>query len=711
MNTRSHRDHFVEPPSLFQRLYSSLPPVAKTTIARIQTRATRLATSYTRETRRRRRCGYALWLLRLVCSLQNILILLWVVTLWWGERKVFRDSVRECAWAGWERWPQEALPHHVIFVADPQLVDPHTYPGRPWPLSSLTVFYADLYLYRTYSLLQRDLKPDTTFFLGDLFDGGREWATGSSSSPEERFKQYGNNVWMKEYRRFVRLFFDTWKLGGVDSAASDRGRKIISSLPGNHDLGFGHGIQKAVLERFQTYFGIGNRVDILGNHTFVSIDTVSLSAMDQPDPETGSSGDTSAGDEIWRAADEFLHDLSNIKARAAKEELLALQGHVENYFTPSKVLDAADPSQPVISSAPGDIELPTIILTHVPFYREPGTPCGPLRERFPPSSTDPLPEKDERNAIRVSRGYQYQNVLTDAISKKIISSAGANVKQIYSGDDHDYCEINHREFSGSPKEITVKSISMAMGVRRPGFQMASIYNPIDLQTGKSLNTASSSSSSTIQNHLCLLPDQISIFTQYGYVLFLTTIVLLVRAVARKFHPTQDPTSPASSHGSEPLLPLTHSHSRHASKHLDNPSISTTSSTSTYNSETRFSNRTTGSSGGAMLSRTASSSPPSHDGNRPTTKHVQIIGVPSTSHDEVSESLRRSDLALDEKLKDRSWAPKRGASSSISYDRGGGGGSGGLRQFRHVLHTEFVKPLKRIAIVAGLLYLWLVWTWL
>lgn len=104
MNTRSHRDHFVEPPSLFQRIYSSLPPVAKTTIARIQTRATRLATSYTRETRRRRRCGYALWLLRLVCSLQNILILLWVVTLWWGERKVFRDSVRECEWAGWERW-------------------------------------------------------------------------------------------------------------------------------------------------------------------------------------------------------------------------------------------------------------------------------------------------------------------------------------------------------------------------------------------------------------------------------------------------------------------------------------------------------------------------------------------------------------------------------------------------------------------------------
>src|SRR5215471_16798705 len=94
--------------------------------------------------------------------------------------------------------PQHSLPHHVVFIADPQLVDPHTYPGRPWPLSSLTIFFADLYLFRASSLLQQKLRPDTTFFLGDLFDGGREWATATTSSPEERYKGYGNDVWMKE---------------------------------------------------------------------------------------------------------------------------------------------------------------------------------------------------------------------------------------------------------------------------------------------------------------------------------------------------------------------------------------------------------------------------------------------------------------------------------------------------------------------------------
>ena len=233
--------------------------------------------------------------------------------------------------------PQHTLPHHVILIADPQLVDAHTYPGRPWPLSSLTVFYADLYLFRTYSLLQR-----TVFFLGDLFDGGREWGTTKNSSPDARYKRYGNKVWMKEYSRFGKLFFEPWKLGGVDSASSQRGRKIIASLPGNHDLGFGRGIRNTVRERFQAFFGEGNRVDIIGNHSFVSVDSVSLSAMDQDDPATGSSSpstDESHSPGIWEPTEEFLNGVQALKARAITEELLALRGQSENYLGLHEVED------------------------------------------------------------------------------------------------------------------------------------------------------------------------------------------------------------------------------------------------------------------------------------------------------------------------------------------------------------------------------------
>ncbi|KAK2789932.1 hypothetical protein FQN53_000985 [Emmonsiellopsis sp. PD_33] len=708
MPPHSHRDHFIEPPSLVSRLSAALPPRARAVITTLAARAQILATSYAREARRSRQTSGVFGILRRLCSVQNVLVLVWIVTLWWGERKVFRDSVGGCGWGGWESWPQDALPHRVIFVADPQLVDPHTYPGRPWPLSSLTVFYADLYLYRTYSLLQRELRPDTTFFLGDLFDGGREWGTESSTSPEERFREYDNKVWLKEYRRFVRLFLDTWKQGGIDSASSERGRKIIASLPGNHDLGFGHGIQRPVLERFQTYFGVGNRVDVLGNHTFVSVDSVSLSAMDQPDPETGSntpSPDKPQGEEIWRAADNFLNDLRTIMPRATKEELLALQGEAENYLAPANVVDADNPAQPEISSAPSDVEFPTIILTHVPFYRAPGTPCGPLRERFPPSSTNPLPEKDERNAIKVTKGYQYQNVLTQTISNKIISNAGQSVKQIYSGDDHDYCEINHREFRDSPKEITVKSISLAMGVRRPGFQMASLYNPVDLQTGKPITQSSPSShSSTIQNHLCLLPDQVSIFIQYAYIFVLAALVLFLRAITRSFRPNTNTST--NTHSLDPLLPISNQHRFTAS---DDSHLSSTSSTSTtsssspsYQGENRFASRGNGNTGNGMLSRTASSSPP--------VGHVQNIG-PSGGDDEVSKSLRRADWEVDEKeKKDRErewgwgWASIKGGSRSYEA------AAGSNRGWRYVMRTEFLSPLKRVAGVAVLWYLWLVWTW-
>lgn len=481
---------------------------------------------------------------------------------------------------------------------------------------------------------------------------------------------------MKEYKRFVKLFYDTWQLGGVDSEASPRGRKIISGLPGNHDFGFGHGVQRPVVQRFQSFFGASNRIDVLGNHTFVSVDTVSLSARDQPDPATGASG-TGANEnpeieEIWRPADSFLKNLHASKAKATNQELLELKGEGEHKLSPHEVVDATESVRNVVEPEARKPEFPTIILTHVPLYRPAGTPCGPLRERYPPSSTDPLPEKDERNALKLQHGYQYQNVLTETISRDLVTQAGPDVTQIYSGDDHDYCEIIHREFSGSPREITAKSMSLAMGVRRPGFQMASLYNPVDIDSGK---TISHKSSATIQNNLCLLPDQISIFVQYAYVVVFTILVLLVRALAISF---RRPEKSAS----EPLLPISH----RAPGDLPSSSTSSTSTStsSPAQSESRFATRGFASA----TSRTASSSPPA-DATR-TGKHVHFL---SNSSNEDWDGL--------EKFKDKtpSWATSNGVSAGSPR-----------RGLIYTFRVEFVRPLKRIAIVAFAFYVWLVWTW-
>lgn len=410
--------------------------------------------------------------------------------------------------------------------------------------------------------IRKYLDPDTIFFLGDLFDGGREWSTPGTSSLEGRFKRYGDEFWMKEYARFSNIFFSGDEDASRRSTSEPRGKKIIASLPGNHDLGFATGVQPAVKDRFDAYFGPLNRVDVVGNHTFVSLDTVSLSAMDQADPLTGSSGSgdgtvtNTANSQIWKPAAEFLEDFRFTKERLIRHELRSLVGAPEQAYH----MGALSAFSPNVSSLENGIlsvprrsdifahatrsMFPTVLLTHVPLYRPSGTDCGPHREHG--------------HAISISAGYQYQNVLTPLISKDIVDKLGAeDISQIYSGDDHDYCEIEHSEFTGRIKEITVKSMSWAMGVRKPGFMAVSLYNPINIElalTDNGLGEMPGPSKDTIQNHLCLLPDQLSIFIHYLSILLLTLLVLAIRAVTV----TSKGSSPSSkpTHSIQPLLPLT-----------------------------------------------------------------------------------------------------------------------------------------------------------
>ncbi|KAI9668891.1 MAG: hypothetical protein M1831_000961 [Alyxoria varia] len=517
------------------------------------------------------------WTIKNIATLPVALITLWVFVLRWGEVSLFDKSIARCDWDSWEQWPAHASPHHLIFVADPQLVDPHTYPGRPWPLSSLTVAHTDLYLRRSYSRLQRSLDPNTIMFLGDLFDGGREWATHTTKSPEERYWRYNEDFWLDEYNRFGKIFLRDW----TEDRAGDT--RIIAGLPGNHDLGFGTRIQTPVRDRFNTYFGESNRVDIIGNHTFVSLDTVSLSAK-----EEDSDGSAQA---IWAPAEDFLKDAkSTIKQIQAHhinhDQVPDISGNVQ-YVHGVEDTDETESSEfqdksdlpKIRTSNDLALDFPTVLLTHVPLYRSDGEPCGPLREKHPPTppppgQTDPV-DPDLPNAIPVSQGYQYQNVLSLDLSKRIIDSLGATVSHVFSGDDHDYCELVHRAYSspgGGVREITSKSISWAMGVKKPGFVMASLWNEVD-EVGRRVrrdsdgNVVKSSaaddegkraSEATIQTHLCLLPDQLSILIRYLLVFLLSVGLTLGRAVyvvfIRNAPPSRSRTGTLSNEDGVPLLP-------------------------------------------------------------------------------------------------------------------------------------------------------------
>lgn len=63
-------------------------------------------------------------------------------------------------------------PIHVLLVADPQVIDTRSYPGRPWPLTILGQLIVDLNLRKNWRAA-RGFHPDVVILLGDMMDGGR----------------------------------------------------------------------------------------------------------------------------------------------------------------------------------------------------------------------------------------------------------------------------------------------------------------------------------------------------------------------------------------------------------------------------------------------------------------------------------------------------------------------------------------------------------
>lgn len=554
--------------------------------------------------------------------------------------------------------PKEATPHHLIFLADPQLIDPHSYPGRPWPISTLTILHTDNYLKRSYKQLQKKLHPDTIFFLGDLFDGGREWKTahgntqdpswanGQRPSGEAAYaktwgERYGEDFWLAEYNRFGSIFFKFWNLGGDKAGPAQRGRRVISSLPGNHDLGFGSLIQVPIRDRFEAFFGDTNRVDVIGNHTFVSIDAVSLSAP-ATDRETF---------EIRAPVEAFLSKVQSSKRKAVARELRYQAGEEENIQHAHVIeeLDSADFSHlPTLDPGPGTTDLPTILLTHVPLYRAIGTSCGPFREHWPPATppagqTDPV-FPDERNAISISGGYQYQNVLSEEDSVRLVSDIG-NVVSVFSGDDHDYCELIHPDNKNRAREITVKAISYAMGVRKPGFLLLSMWNPIaadgsPLHSTPTSPGAAGAYAQTMESHLCLLPDQLGILIRYAIFIVFSIFLLTIRSILvpiLNLAPFSQTRHNTSSSLATSLLPHTNRDikrqpslkGKEKESDLDHHSSASTSSTSSTSSTTNNPISThTSNKLAPRTSRPANSPSPSYGYGIPSSNSSSSLPPPS-----------------------------------------------------------------------------------
>ncbi|CAK7895886.1 cell division control protein 1 [[Candida] anglica] len=365
---------------------------------------------------------------RSIHHLLVVLVLAWLVVFIYHERYSPYFHAKACKWprvseyetvdgsetpapddAGFDAQLETA---HIMLIADPQLIDNHTYPGRNELLLDLSKHTADAYLKKNYRALTRFTQPDHIIFLGDYLDNGRESS---------------NTYYAHEMNRFRAIFK---KPSFVQN--------FLTSTPGNHDIGFGNGVIEDSKTRFEENFGPLNYHTTINHVQIISLDTPSLSATEE-----------------------------NIREDT------------------SKYVDFLD-SQPKTG--------PRILLTHVPLYRDPAIQkCGPFRES---------------DSFVLGGGYQYQNSLTKELSKEILEKIKPDL--IFSGDDHDYCDIIHESthLEDPPvREITVKSISMAMGIKYPAVQLLTI----------SANTGSEKSydDPTIhyQTSICYLPTPyINIFS-------------------------------------------------------------------------------------------------------------------------------------------------------------------------------------------------------
>jgi len=159
-------------------------------------------------------------------------------------------------------------------------------------------------------------------------------------------------------------------------------------------------------------------------------------------------------------------------------------------------------------------DTPLILFTHIPLYRPFGSNCGPLREK---------------GIISYARGEGYQTSLSPETSQLLLDQLSPTVifryfthflsshfltfiadELLTSGNDHDYCEYIHASHDRRIPEVTIKSLSIAMGIRQPGFQLLSLSNK----------------TRTHAHQPCLLPDQVHIYCWVYAPLVLATIVLV-----------------------------------------------------------------------------------------------------------------------------------------------------------------------------------------
>ncbi|KAF9931161.1 hypothetical protein FBU30_010697 [Linnemannia zychae] len=395
--------------------------------------------------------------------------------------------------------------YRVAIIADPQLTDWYSY-GQSGILLTLVETYTDIYMRRAFNRLHSSLRPDAVLFLGDLNDGGRDSNDKIFEKNRERFFERvfktKQTAWNQQpllvdpevpigdnhngtpytpsthYRQVQNIPLDA----DVREKMRQNGKSVRLYVAGNHDVGFGDTLIRPSMTRYKGVFGATNYEVTVGNHSFVVLDSLSISSNIK---------------DIRQESDQFLNKITQ------------------------------EPST-----------LPRILFTHVPLFRHGTTQCGP--------------ERETKKMILSGNGTQYQNLVNRTLTQQILT--GIQPDMIFSGDDHDWCEVAHpipnnsshnNVASSFAPEVTLPTFSFAQGIWQPGFVVMSLYNP-NLQKSKNVyplvpvssglpvtlndttylnSVAGPTDDTTFAYAECLLPIQLFIYLGYG-LFFICTLLII-----------------------------------------------------------------------------------------------------------------------------------------------------------------------------------------
>ncbi|KAE9048290.1 hypothetical protein PR001_g509 [Phytophthora rubi] len=212
-------------------------------------------------------------------------------------------------------------------------------------------------------------KPEVALVLGDQFDEGSRW------TPDAHWDEYAD--------RFFCAF------------ASFLPLKTLY-LVGNHDTSFGREMRIEDLKRFEVTFGAANRIDEIGGHTFVSLNTMALDS------------DVASG-AVKTEARSFLESVNFADLR-------------------------------------GRTSGSVILLTHLPLFRVDDLQCGEERLRESGHVTYEHP------------GFKYEihhHVLSRALSEELLGKVQPNL--VLSGHTHAWCAYQHPD--AAAMEYTIPAFS------------------------------------------------------------------------------------------------------------------------------------------------------------------------------------------------------------------------------------------------------------